>query len=548
MTGDMSQLHDIANFNGGYVSFTGGEKGKITQKRIMTNGVLKFENVNFVPELKHSLLSVSQICDKGFSTHFTKKECLILKPKVVIPEEWILVRSERKSNSYIIDMNHNTLENVTCLFSKVSKQNAMLWHPRLGHANPKNLNRLAKNDLLRGLPIKDFITFEKCVACAQGKHHRKPHKPKLVNTIDSHIQLVHMDLFGLVNVLSINKSSYCLVIIDDYSRFTWVFFLKNKSETEELVKRFIILIENQTNQKVKGIRCDNGTEFKNAVLDQLCADKGVQRQYSVACTPQQNGVAERRNRTLIDAACTLLCDSKLPVTKRIVESFDVRWLEENETDARVGPDWLFNYVELFKYFNVFSDDVSGTQPGPTGVNRDEDVEVIADPIIPSVIFDDPILNDGASPVSITVTYDAPAESSRVVDKTPVIEESTTQEGAINSESADIFNSTLMDSLFPERIPDEYVVSTTHDFRNSEGGVSAACRVENITNLPVSSAMLEHAIPSRIQRDHPIEKVIGSLEDGVRTRSQSGHVNECLYSCFISQTEPKNVEMALNEPS
>ena len=151
--------------------FAGGEKGKITQMGIVTNGTLQFDRVNYVPELQHSLLSVSQICDKDFSTHFTKKECLILKPGIVIPEDWILLRSERKGDAYIIDMNKNTTENVTCLFSKISEHNAMLWHRRLGHANVTNLNRLAKLGLVRDLPVKDFITFEKCLACAQGKQH-----------------------------------------------------------------------------------------------------------------------------------------------------------------------------------------------------------------------------------------------------------------------------------------------------------------------------------------------------------------------------------------
>ena len=91
---------------------------------------------------------------------------MILKPGFVIPEGWILVKSKRDGNAYIIDMNSNLPEQVTCLFSKISEQNAMLWHRRLGHANAKNLNRLAKNEMVRGLPVKDFITFEKCVSCA----------------------------------------------------------------------------------------------------------------------------------------------------------------------------------------------------------------------------------------------------------------------------------------------------------------------------------------------------------------------------------------------
>ena len=141
----------------------------------------------------------------------------------------------------------------------------------------KKLNRLAKLGLVRDLPIKDFLTIEKCVAYARGKHHRKPHHPKLVNTIDSLLQLLHMDLFGPVNVLSISRKAYCLVITDDYSRFTWVFFLVHKHETLEIVKRFVVLIENQTNQRVKGLHCDNETEFKNVKLNFFCAQKGIAR-------------------------------------------------------------------------------------------------------------------------------------------------------------------------------------------------------------------------------------------------------------------------------
>ncbi|GKA10881.1 putative ribonuclease H-like domain-containing protein [Tanacetum coccineum] len=107
---------------------------------------------------------------------------------------------------------------------------------------------------------------------------------------------------------------YCLVITDDYSRFTWVFFLTTKDETSEILKNFIKEIENLVDKKVKIIRSDNGTEFKNKVMDDFCREKGIKREYSVARTPQQNGVAERRNRTLIEAARTMLANSKLPTT------------------------------------------------------------------------------------------------------------------------------------------------------------------------------------------------------------------------------------------
>ncbi|GJY67458.1 putative ribonuclease H-like domain-containing protein [Tanacetum coccineum] len=110
------------------------------------------------------------------------------------------------------------------------------------------------------------------------------------------------------------KKMYCLVVTDDYSRFSWVFFLATKDETSEIVKTFITGIENLIDLKVKVIRCDNGTEFKNRVMNQFCEMKGIKREFSVARTPQQNEVAERKNKILIEAARTMLADSKLPTT------------------------------------------------------------------------------------------------------------------------------------------------------------------------------------------------------------------------------------------
>ncbi|GKF13271.1 putative ribonuclease H-like domain-containing protein, partial [Tanacetum coccineum] len=115
-----------------------------------------------------------------------------------------------------------------------------------------------------------------------------------------------MDLFGPASVRSLNHKIYCLVITDDFSRFSWVFFLRTKDETSGILKDFIRQIENQLNQKVKTIRCDNGTEFKNKDVIELCGSKDIKREYSNARTPQQNGVAERKNMTLIEAARTML--------------------------------------------------------------------------------------------------------------------------------------------------------------------------------------------------------------------------------------------------
>ncbi|GJX28935.1 putative ribonuclease H-like domain-containing protein [Tanacetum coccineum] len=123
-----------------------------------------------------------------------------------------------------------------------------------------------------------------------------------------------MDLFGPVFVESINKKRYCLVMTNDFSIFSWVFFLATKDETSEILCNLIIGLEKQLNHNVKIIRCDNGTEFKNYDMNELCAKKGIKKEFSVARNPQQNGVAEKKNRTLIEAPRTMLADSLLHIT------------------------------------------------------------------------------------------------------------------------------------------------------------------------------------------------------------------------------------------
>ncbi|GKF49756.1 putative ribonuclease H-like domain-containing protein, partial [Tanacetum coccineum] len=176
------------------------------------------------------------------------------------------------------------------------------------------MNKLVKGNLVRGLPSKLFENDQTCVACQKGKQHRASCNSKTENSINLPLHLLHIDLFGPTFVKSLKKKMYCLVVTDDYSRFTWVFFLATKDETSGILKSFITGIENLVYHKVKVIRCDNGAEFKNREMNQFYEMKGILRHFSVAKTPQQNGVTKRRNRTLIEAARTMLVDSKLPTT------------------------------------------------------------------------------------------------------------------------------------------------------------------------------------------------------------------------------------------
>ncbi|GJV58472.1 hypothetical protein Tco_1459477 [Tanacetum coccineum] len=311
MTGNISYLSEYEPYNGGYVSFGHGG-GMITGKGTIKTGKLEFENVYFVKELKYNLFSVSQICDNKNSVLFTDSECLVLgKDFKLVDDTHVLLRTPRQQNMYSIDLkNIVPHKNLTCLIAKASEDESMLWHRRLGHLNFKTMNKLVK-----GLPSKSFENNHTCVACLKGKQHKASCKTKLVNSVTKPLHTLHMDLFGPTSVSSLNHKWYCLVVTDNFSRFTWTFFLKSKDETSSILRNFITEIENLKDLKVKYIRCDNGVEFRNKEIDDVYVSrKGIKREFSNARTPQQNGVAERRNRTLIEAARTMLADAKLPVT------------------------------------------------------------------------------------------------------------------------------------------------------------------------------------------------------------------------------------------
>ncbi|GJT20942.1 putative ribonuclease H-like domain-containing protein [Tanacetum coccineum] len=289
MTGNIAYLLDFKEFNGGYVAFGGGAYGgRITGKGTLKTDNLDFEDVYFVNELKFNLFSVSQMCDKKNYVLFTDTECLVLSLNFKLPDEnQILLKIPRKDNMYSFDMkNIVPKESLTCLVAKTTLDESMLWHRRLSHIDFKNINKLVKDNLVRGLPTKRFENDQTCVACLKGKQHRASCKSKVLNPITKPLFMLHMDLFGPTIMSSLMHKKYCLVVTDDY-------------------------------------------KFKNKVLDDFCKEKGIKREYSVARTPQQNGVAKRNSSTLIEAARIMLADSKLPTigTKLLVILKTVKHIE-----------------------------------------------------------------------------------------------------------------------------------------------------------------------------------------------------------------------------
>ncbi|GJX63088.1 putative ribonuclease H-like domain-containing protein [Tanacetum coccineum] len=272
MTGDKDKLSDFKAFKGGYVAFGNDPKGgRITGKGTIKTSCIDFEKVSYVEELKFNLLSVSQICDKKHNVLFTDKECLILSPKFkFVDEDLVILRAPRKNDVYSLDLkNIIPSGGVTCLVAKATKDEAVLWHRRLGHVNFKNINKLVQGNLVRGLPSKTFKLDHSCLACRKGKQHRASCKKIEERTVREPLELLHMDLFGPVSVESVNRKKYCLVVTDDCSKFSWVFFLAYKDETYDMLHDLIVGLENKLRHKVKTIRCDHGTEFKNQLMNEF---------------------------------------------------------------------------------------------------------------------------------------------------------------------------------------------------------------------------------------------------------------------------------------
>ncbi|KAI3825380.1 hypothetical protein L1987_06863 [Smallanthus sonchifolius] len=166
-------LEDVINIDGGYFAFAGNKGGYITGQGTLKNDKVKFEKVNYVEQLKHNLLSVSQLCDKKFSFHFNDSECYILKPGFVIPDEWILMKALRRNDTYVLDMSVATTKDSipTCLLSKASESDSILWHRKLAHINYRKINYLVKNDLVIGVLKMKFSVPDDCIPCNKGKQH-----------------------------------------------------------------------------------------------------------------------------------------------------------------------------------------------------------------------------------------------------------------------------------------------------------------------------------------------------------------------------------------
>ncbi|GJZ89085.1 retrovirus-related pol polyprotein from transposon TNT 1-94 [Tanacetum coccineum] len=219
----------------------------------------------------------------------------------------------RGTNLYSLSIRDMMASSPICLFLKATKTKSWLWHHCLSHLNFGAINHLARHGLVRGLPRLKFEKDHLCSACAIGKSKKQSHKPKSEDTNQEKLYLLHMDLCRPMRVASVNGKKYILVIVDDYSRFLWVKFLASKDEAPDFIIKFLKMIQVRLNATIRNIHTDNGTEYVNQTLRGYYEQVGIYHETSVARTPQQNGVVERQNHMLVEAAHTMLIFAQAPL-------------------------------------------------------------------------------------------------------------------------------------------------------------------------------------------------------------------------------------------
>ncbi|GKA13909.1 retrovirus-related pol polyprotein from transposon TNT 1-94 [Tanacetum coccineum] len=244
-----------------------------------------------VPNLKSNILSVGQLLEKNYDIHFKDRSATIRNQEGKL----IAKVPMTKNRMFILNIQHDEAK---CLKSCL-EDHSWLWHMRYGHLNFGDLKLLSSKGMVKGLDQIDHPN-QVCEGCLLGKHARSSFPKEATSRAKEPLQLIHTDLCGPITPPSHGKNLYFMLFIDDYSRKTWVYFLNEKSQAFEAFKKFKAMVEKEKGLKIKSMRSDRGGEFLSKEFNKFCEDNGIRRFLTAPYSPQQNGVVERKNRTILN--------------------------------------------------------------------------------------------------------------------------------------------------------------------------------------------------------------------------------------------------------
>ncbi|GJT82801.1 retrovirus-related pol polyprotein from transposon TNT 1-94 [Tanacetum coccineum] len=526
-------------------------------------GNVMISRVYYVEGLGHNLFSVGQFCDSNLEVAFRQHTCFIRNL-----EDVDLLTGSRGNNLYTMSLGDMMASSPICL--------------------PK-------------------LKFEKdhlCSACAMGKSKKKPYKPKSEDTNQEKLFLLHMDLCVLMRVTSVNGKKYILVIVDDYSRFTWVKCLRSKDEAPDFIIKFLKMIQVRLKVPVRRIRTDNGTEFVNQTLREYYEKVGISHETSVARSPQQNGVVERRNRTLIEAARTMLIYAKAPLFLW-AEAVATACYTQNRSIVRLRHgktpyELLHDKLPDLSFFHVFgalcyptndSENLGKLQP-KADIDFDELTAMASEhsssgpalhemtpatissglvpnpppstPFVPPSRSDwdllfQPLFDELLTPPP-SVDHPAPeviASIDEVVAQVPAVSTGSPSSTTVDQDAPSPSNSQTTPKTQSPILPndveeDNHDLDVAHMNNDPFFGITIPENDSEASSSDVIPTVVPTAAPNSEQvskwtKDHPLDNIIGELERPVSTRLQLyEQVLFCYYDAFLTSVEPKNYKDALTQ--
>ncbi|GJX07259.1 retrovirus-related pol polyprotein from transposon TNT 1-94 [Tanacetum coccineum] len=483
MTRDRSQLTNFVSKFLGTVKFGNDHVAKIMGYGDYQIGNVTISRVYYVEGLGHNLFSVGQFCDSNLEVAFRQHTCYIRNLEGVD-----LLTGSRGDNLYTLSLGDMMASSPICLLSKASKTKSWLWHRRLSYLNFGAINHLARHGLVRGLPKLKFEKDHLCSACALGKSTKKPHKPKSEDTNQEKLYLLHIDLCGPMRVASVNGKKDILVIVDDYSRFTWREL--GQVTTEGRYRYFHCYHPDEERFQIYKQTTNGIVETIHVDFDELTA---------MASEHSSSGPAlhEMTPATISSG----LVPNPHPSTPFVPPS---------------RTDWDMLFQPLFDEF---------LNPSPSVDHPAPEVVVPINEVIAPVLAD-----STGSPSSTTVDQDAPSPSnSQTTPETePPVIPNDVEEDNHDIEVAHMGNDPYFGVPIPEIPSDQSSSSDSiHTIVHPDHQIS------------------EHN--SKWTKDHPLENIIGELARPVSTRLQlHEQALFCYYDAFLTAVEPKTYKDALTQ--
>ncbi|GJQ91596.1 putative ribonuclease H-like domain-containing protein [Tanacetum coccineum] len=566
----------------------------------LVQGTITIKRVYYVEGLNHNLFLVGQLCDADLEVAFRKSTCYIRDLKGND-----LLTGSRGTDLYSISLQDSTTPNPICLMAKATSSQAWLWHRRLSHLNFDTINLLSKNNIVNGLPKLKFVKDHLCSSCELGKAKRKSFHTKTTPSLKRRLQLLHMDLCGPMRVESINGKKYVLVIVDDYSRYTWTHFLRSKDETPRVLIDFLTLVQRGLHAQVTTVLIDKGTWNRTLVevaRTMLSAAKVPlffwAKAIATSCFTQNRSlVIPRHEKTPYH-----IINARKPSVKffHIFGSlcYIVRDGENLDKMKEKGDACIFvGYSTQSKAYRVFNKRTRMIVE-TIHVNFDELPQMASDhvssdpgPQCSTTVLEQDSLSPGPQSqenvpqVAETVTTSnelellySPMFSELLNGTSHVVSKSSAVHAADNPDKRQQHNTTHTSTTTDVADPPPLNIHSTHQTPTQvptvtapENIIQAETNTENaqfdddefinIFSTPVqdqgetssrhvdSSNMhtfyQHHPSAQRWTKDHPLEQVIGNPSQSVRTRRQLETDGEmCMFALTVSRTEPKNIKEAM----